>query len=133
MHKYSRQREKIRTYVAGRRDHPTAEMIYAALKEEDPRLSLGTVYRNLSVLAEQGDLKRIAAQGGPDRYDGNCDEHYHFVCRCCGNIYDFYPARQGELKSIVERWQDGRIENVSLYVTGVCGSCGSCGADSEDA
>ena len=123
MHKYSRQREKIRTYVAGRRDHPTAEMIYAALKEEDPRLSLGTVYRNLSVLAEQGDLKRIAAQGGPDRYDGNCDEHYHFVCRCCREITDMPRVGRTELIGQAQEEFDGTIDDCRIVFYGTCGEC----------
>ena len=123
MHKYSRQREKIRTYVAGRRDHPTAEMIYAALKEEDPRLSLGTVYRNLSVLAEQGDLKRIAAQGGPDRYDGNCDEHYHFVCRKCGRISDIDMPVNRSLNERVQKYVKGVIESSAAFFYGTCDEC----------
>ena len=57
--KYSRQREAIKRCLAERMDHPTAEMIYSDLREHDPRLSLGTVYRNLALLTELGEIKNI--------------------------------------------------------------------------
>ena len=98
MQKYSRQRETIRNHLTGRMDHPTAEMIYTALKEEDPKLSLGTVYRNLALLTEQGEIRKIQTANGPDRYDGNRTEHYHFLCRKCCQIFDLYPKEPDELK-----------------------------------
>ena len=123
MVRYSRQREVICDHVAGRRDHPTAEMVYTSLKEKDPKLSLGTVYRNLSFLANQGRISRIRTEGGPDRYDGNCEEHYHFLCRCCGRIFDIYPPTTDELKILVNGWGDYHAEEVSLHVSGLCPAC----------
>ena len=57
--KYSRQRESIKNFLAGRKDHPTAETIYSSLRQEQPRISLGTVYRNLSLLTELGRYERF--------------------------------------------------------------------------
>ena len=54
--KYSRQRESIINCLKGRKDHPTADMIYASVREEYPKISLGTVYRNLSLLVDQGEI-----------------------------------------------------------------------------
>ena len=68
-HKFSRQRELIRNHLQSRCDHPTAEMIYTALKENDPKLSLGTVYRNLRLLSELGQISRLPGEDGPDRFD----------------------------------------------------------------
>ena len=124
MQKYSRQRETIRNHLTGRMDHPTAEMIYTALKEEDPKLSLGTVYRNLALLTEQGEIRKIQTANGPDRYDGNRTEHYHFLCRKCCQIFDLYPKEPDELKKVIGGWQDGRIDDVLLNVYGLCGHCG---------
>ena len=125
MQKYSRQREIIRRHLSGRMDHPTAEMIYTSLKAQDPKLSLGTVYRNLSLLTDLGEIRRIPSVTGPDRYDGNCSEHYHFLCRSCGKIFDLYPAASGDLEQLVGSWQQGSIEKIVLNVYGTCRNCGS--------
>lgn len=71
MLKYSRQREAIKTFLAGRYDHPTAETVYLGIKEEFPNISLGTVYRNLSLLSDIGEIQKLSTGIGPDRFDGN--------------------------------------------------------------
>lgn len=57
--KYSRQRESIKVCLQGRKDHPTADMLYTDVRKEFPNISLGTVYRNLSLLSELGEIKRL--------------------------------------------------------------------------
>ena len=71
MIKYSRQRESIVNFLASRTDHPTAETIYQNIKKEFPNISLGTVYRNLSLLEEIGEIIKISTGVGPDHYDYN--------------------------------------------------------------
>ena len=88
MLKYSRQREAIKTFLAGRYDHPTAETVYLGIKEEFPNISLGTVYRNLSLLSDIGEIQKLSTGIGPDRFDGNPAPHYHFICKHCGSILD---------------------------------------------
>ncbi len=66
--KYSRQRESIRNCLCSREDHPTADMIYASIRQEYPNISLGTVYRNLSLLVETGEIRKITTDGA-DRFD----------------------------------------------------------------
>ena len=78
--KYSRQRESIINCLKGRKDHPTADMIYASVREEYPKISLGTVYRNLSLLVDQGEILRFSCGEGQDHYDADTSQHYHFVC-----------------------------------------------------
>ena len=68
MLKYSRQREAIKTFLAGRYDHPTAETVYLGIKEEFPKISLGTVYRNLALLSERGEILKLSYEGGADHY-----------------------------------------------------------------
>ena len=84
--KYSRQRESIKSFLAGRFDHPTAETIYSCLREEQPHLSLGTVYRNLSLLTELGEIRKISTGDGPDHFDGDTSFHHHFICRQCHQV-----------------------------------------------
>ena len=66
--KYSRQRESIINCLKGRKDHPTADMIYASVREEYPKISLGTVYRNLSLLVDQGEILRFSCGEGQDHH-----------------------------------------------------------------
>ena len=81
--KYSRQRESIKVCLQGRKDHPTADMLYTDVRKEFPNISLGTVYRNLSLLSELGEIKRLTTGDGPDRFDGDTSTHHHFICRKC--------------------------------------------------
>lgn len=77
--KYSRQREGIKEYLKGRVDHPTADMVYMGIRKQYPNISLGTVYRNLSLLASLGEIQRIASEEGADRFDAVTAPHYHVV------------------------------------------------------
>ena len=86
--RYSQQRERIYQAVRDSREHPTAQMVYDALREESPKLSLGTVYRDLNQLAEAGELSRIALPDGSCRFDGTLHGHSHIVCERCGAVED---------------------------------------------
>ena len=79
MLKRSKQRESIKKFLISRYDHPTAETVYMNIKEEFPNISLGTVYRNLSLLADIGEIQKLSTGIGPDRFDGNPKPHYHFL------------------------------------------------------
>lgn len=80
--RYSRQRELIYQCLLHTDQHPTAEMIYSWLKPENPNLSLGTVYRNLNLLSEEGIIVRMPFP--VERYDAVKEPHPHFRCRKCG-------------------------------------------------
>ena len=84
--KYSRQRESIKNFLSTRKDHPTADAVYMNIRKEYPNISLGTVYRNLSLLASVGEIQKISCGDGVDHFDPNADPHYHFVCRDCGAV-----------------------------------------------
>ena len=81
MARYSQQRENILLNLQGRKDHPTADMVYEGVKEIQPNISLGTVYRNLAFLSESGQIMKISAGVGPEHYDGNPNPHNHFICK----------------------------------------------------
>ena len=121
--RFSRQRESIIENLCSRKDHPTADMVYSEIRTIYPHVSLGTVYRNLALLTEQGEIIRIRTQNGPDRYDGNCAEHYHFLCRCCGEIFDLFPKQPDELIKLIDSWQAGCVETISLNAAGICPAC----------
>ena len=123
MLKYSRQRECIRENLVSRCDHPTAEMVYEDVRKTFPNISLGTVYRNLTLLAEQGDIARISMRDGPDRYDGSIHTHVHFLCSECHGIWDIDPDEAEQILSLSLAHFDGDVEKASIQLMGVCGSC----------
>lgn len=123
MLKYSRRREFIRHYLDTHRTHPTAETVYLDMKEKFPNISLGTVYRNLNCLADNGDIIRISSRNGPDRYDGKIEPHYHFICTECGNVLDLDLPPQTKLNELAGAHFQGSIVNHETHFFGLCPKC----------
>lgn len=123
MIKRSRQRDAIRQNLMNRYDHPTAETVYMDIKKDFPNISLGTVYRNLSLLSDLGEIQKITTGVGPDRFDGNPRPHCHFQCRTCGNILDIHFEHQQELTNHAAKNFPGVIEGNSIQFYGLCPSC----------
>lgn len=124
--KYSRQREAIKTYLMSVKEHPTAEMIYNKIREEYPNISLGTVYRNLTLLVELGEIVKVPSLDGCDHFDGDTSRHYHFICTECGSIMDLDADVIGDLKELHERANrnfGGTVEGSSVYFYGKCECC----------
>jgi Fur family peroxide stress response transcriptional regulator len=122
--RYSRQRELIYEAVKGTKEHPTAEMVYHWLKPANPNLSLGTVYRNLNLLAEEGYLMRMPFP--VERYDADTAPHSHFRCKACGRVFDLDLPYDPELDSAALAAQPGfQIQEHSLLFSGLCPDCQS--------
>ena len=120
--RYSKQRELIYEAVRDTSEHPTAETVYRWLKPDNPALSLGTVYRNLNQLADDGSLLRLPFP--VERFDANTAPHPHFRCRKCGRVYDLEVlGYDPSLDKIVEKKSGHRIERHELLFTGVCLGC----------
>ena len=92
----TRQRQLIYNIIQRADDHPTAEMIYARAKAEMPSIAFGTVYRNLKLMVDAGEILHIPVAGEPDRYDKTIRPHEHMQCIECGRVADCDP---GDLKS----------------------------------
>ena len=121
--KYSRQRELVLAAVKSSMEHPTADMVYAALKADNPSLSLGTVYRNLNLLAQMGQIHKIGMPEGSDRFDGRTDEHYHMLCQKCGRVYDVQLDTLSELDGQIQSQTGFLVHSHDLIVRGVCRAC----------
>lgn len=121
--KYSRQRESIKESLMSRHDHPTADTLYASIREEYPNISLGTVYRNLNLLVELGEIRKLTCGDGKDHFDADTSPHYHFVCRTCGSVLDLPMDPCSELNQQAQACTDGRIESHAVYFYGECGDC----------
>lgn len=119
--RYSRQRETIYQAVCASREHPTAEMLYEQLRPQMPQLSLGTVYRNLRLLAQEGLVMEL--DGPVVRFDGATAPHTHFRCVRCGGVRDLPELPyDGALDRLAE--QGGAvILGHSLVFTGICPDC----------
>ena len=123
--KYSRQRACIKDYLLKTHEHPTADTVYLHVKEEFPNISLGTVYRNLNLLASMGEAQKIPTPCGGDRFDGRTDFHYHVICNRCGNVSDLElsPAHITEINQLAVRHFNGRIHSHSMIFNGLCPNC----------
>lgn len=121
--KYSRQREAILRYLRSTASHPTAEKIYITIREEFPKLSLGTVYRNLHLLAEHGDILRLNCGDGVEHFDAIVEPHNHFVCRTCGSIHDLQMNATDSIDREAEKHFSGKIEGHEVYFYGTCNQC----------
>ena len=121
MHRHSKQREAILGQLAAHCDHPTAETLYAELKESMPSLSLATVYRNLKQLEDWGDVVSVVTDGAR-RYDYNTEPHSHFFCRECGAVIDYMTGAE-EILEIGRRNFAGIVETCSSNFYGICPDC----------
>ena len=102
--------------------HPTAQEIYNMTREKDPTISMGTVYRNLNLLAEQGKILRIKVPGGADRYDGTIAPHNHAVCTRCGMVMDYDYSFDDLNKALLEK-SGFKCEELNITVRGTCKNC----------
>ena len=121
--KYSRQRESIKNYLATTKEHPTADTVYLQMKKEFPNISLGTVYRNLNLLVEMGEIRKLSCGDSADHFDGDISPHYHFVCRSCGAVSDLPMEISSTLNDMASQHTKGHIENHTTYFYGTCEDC----------
>ena len=123
--KNSKKRQVILDALAATTAHPTAQELYQQLKPDYPDLSLGTVYRNLSVLAEEGLVVSVAHVNGQERYDARVEPHTHFICRRCARVIDLLEledAISGMYGEIEHRFVC-LPESHTLTVSGLCPNC----------
>jgi len=121
--KYSRQREAIKEYLAHTREHPTADTVYMSIREAFPNISLGTVYRNLNLLVDTGDIIKISSADGGDRFDGDTSPHYHFFCASCGKVIDLNLDNIDQITQIANGQFNGIIESHETIFYGKCPDC----------
>ncbi len=121
--KYSKQRDALLTLLKSTRSHPSADWLYTELKKEFPNISLGTVYRNLALLADNGSILKIATSSQKEHFDGFTNPHYHFVCNACDSIYDVELDNTGFLDKSVEQELGAEVDSHSLVFYGVCSEC----------
>ena len=132
--KHSKQRDSIKEFLATRKDHPTADIVYMNVRKSFPNISLGTVYRNLTLLADIGEITRLRVGDGADHFDYDTSPHYHFVCQECGAVTDIdFPFMEHITQNARKNFK-GEIEGQIIYFYGRCENCSkqqmpACNAD----
>ncbi len=119
----TRQRQVILEEIRRTNKHPAADEIYERVRKQLPRISLGTVYRNLDVLCELGEIQRLELSGAMKRYDGNPKKHYHIRCVCCDRVDDAPIAPLNKLEDDLYGTTVFEIIGHNLEFTGLCPQC----------
>lgn len=119
----TKQKKVILEILRGTHCHPSADWVYEQARELVPDISLGTVYRNLSVLRDLGEILELNYGSTYSRYDGKCENHYHFFCEKCNNLFDVeIPVYEG-LDKMMQDTTDFEVRYHRMEFYGLCNKC----------
>nr|WP_320011424.1 transcriptional repressor [uncultured Desulfobulbus sp.] len=117
------QRQIILEELSKVTSHPTASELYDMVRKRLPRIGLGTVYRNLELMAESGMILKIEVGGTQKRFDATTDEHYHIRCSVCGKVDDIDVPVVKELVAQAKGSSAYMIQGHHVEFTGICSDC----------
>ena len=120
---YSRQREIILNTLKENVVHPTAEYLYGILHEENPNISMATLYRNLNQLAEKGIIKKIYGLEAPSHFDHNTHEHFHFICDKCKKVFDISVNIAPDVVERTQKETGFEVKGYDIALHGLCDAC----------
>lgn len=121
--KTTKQRKIILEELRKLKSHPAATELYELVRKRLPRISLGTVYRNLEVLADAGIIRKMETAGTQKRFDGTIENHYHVRCVKCGRVDDLPIPPISEIEDVVRGFSDYKISSYRLEFQGLCPTC----------
>jgi len=119
----TRQRSIILEVLKGTNAHPTAGWIFEQVKEHCTNISLGTIYRNLNLLKDNGIIKELKFGKNTARYDANFEPHHHIFCLECGKLEDVNCTVHPDLTNTVEKENGYKIVSHQLEFSGICPEC----------
>lgn len=119
----TRQRAVILEELRKTKSHPTADELYSIVRERLPRISLGTVYRNLDFLADSGEIRRLEAAGCTKRFDGDISWHQHVRCLRCGRIGDVMQPLDAPAVEGIQVEGFSAIVGSRIEFDGICVAC----------
>lgn len=117
------QRQLVLSAVRQLQNHPTADEVYQEVQKNCPTISRATVYRNLKLLAEEGEIRLRNISGSPERYDHICGNHYHLRCEQCGKVMDVEMPYMASLDEEVRKRNEYLIKSHDLTFVGLCPEC----------
>jgi len=103
--------------------HPTANEVYDMVRKRLPRIGLGTVYRNLELMAESGIILKLEVGGTQKRFDATVENHYHVRCSSCGKVDDIEIPVQDQINAMAAEATDYEILGHHIEFSGVCKDC----------
>jgi Fe2+ or Zn2+ uptake regulation protein len=119
----SKQKKAVLSSVVSSADHPSADQIFLRVRKQMPGVSLSTVYRNLGILVQEGELIAVSGPGAEIHYDHLTENHCHVQCRMCGKVCDVLSARVDFASMLPVTACDFNIDGVSVTFTGICEEC----------
>ena len=122
-YRMTHQRQVILDEIRKMNTHPTADEVYDLVRKRLPRISMGTVYRNLEILSTRGLIQRIGPPSQQMRFDGNTEEHYHLRCVSCGKVEDAPMISVSDLEDAIRDKSDYSIVGHRLEFLGICPAC----------
>ncbi|WP_288285647.1 Fur family transcriptional regulator [uncultured Senegalimassilia sp.] len=124
----TKQRALVLDAVRSLHNHPTSAEIYEVVHQQNPNVSRATVYRNLGVLSDRGEVLRIPVPNAADRYDFRCDNHFHAKCERCGGVFDIETEGVDPFARITKDY-GFQVTGFDLAFSGVCPQCANGEAD----
>ena len=121
--KNSKKRQVILEALAATTAHPTAQELYQQLKPDYPDLSLGTVYRNLSLFSKQGDVMSVGVFRGQERFDARTEPHAHLHCAQCGRVIDVPLPFDAQLDAKASEQIGWHVTSHYTIFEGLCPDC----------
>ncbi len=118
----TQQRKVILDILRSTDIHPTADWIYERARQYIPNISLGTVYRNLKILRDEGLILELN-DGKQSRFDGRIDEHFHFKCSNCNSIYDVDTEDAVRINEEILQKEGYQVHSYDITFTGICPKC----------
>jgi Fur family ferric uptake transcriptional regulator len=103
--------------------HPTANEVYDMVRRRLPRIGLGTVYRNLELMADNGIILKLEVGGTQKRFDATVKPHYHIRCSSCGRVNDIEIAVQEQINTVAEEASNYKILGHHIEFSGICADC----------
>ena len=116
----TKQRKLIYQIVKDSMSHLSAEEIFFRAKQVMPSISMGTVYRNLGLMVEDKELRKIPFKGKSDLFDATMYDHDHAVCVECGKVVDIFID---DLKEKIKNSLDGDLQDYNLTINYICSDC----------
>ena len=119
----TKQREVILDEIKRTSAHPTADQLYEMVRKKLPRVSIGTIYRNLEQLCRSGVIKKLNIASSQSRYDGNTENHYHVYCIDCGSVNDLHLKIAKRVENEAKNSSDHEIFGHTILFWGRCKKC----------
>ena len=123
MSRKSLHRDTILRVVMNTTSHPGADWVYDQVRKEIPNISMGTVYRNLKLLAQAGQIRELDIPGSASRFDGSTSKHHHLICEKCGRIFDLDEAIDLKVEARIFQKTGFKVKRQYLKFIGLCSDC----------